>query len=425
MFPLFILIVSGVAIYGLPYFRYTYWNTFMDVYGLNDAQMANLQTVYGILCLICYFPGGWLADRVSTKKLLAISFLGTGLSGLYLMTIPSYEVVLAIHGLWGITTILTFWPAFIKALRSLGNEDEQGKVYGFMESGRGIANIVVASIALAIFAMFEKKGAEGAMLKVVLFYSLVLIVVGIIAVITFKEDNESINKTKDASKDVSKERISTVSLFMKVIKRPSVWLISGIVFCSYFMNIAFYSVSPYSEDIMMLTPAMAGAMVVIAQWARPLSALLAGIFGDIISVSKTVQIGFLSMIVGMLGVIFLPASASYTIIFIIFLVFVYIGMYALQANHFALLEQGDIPSEETGMAVGVISTLGYLPEVLASQVGLIFMTKFSNNGVKTVMSYKSYYMFLVGIFILGIIFTLIFNKIYGVKGKKAKLEIEA
>lgn len=88
---------------------------------------------------ILYFPGGFLADKFSAKKLLSFSLISSGALGLYFATFPSYAMLLFIFAAWGVTTILTFWAASMKVIRMLGDKSEQGKLFGFNEGLSGIA----------------------------------------------------------------------------------------------------------------------------------------------------------------------------------------------------------------------------------------------------------------------------------------------
>lgn len=410
IFRLIILTVGAAAIYGLPYFRYTFWDTFMEVFKLTDSQMANLQSVYGIFALVAYVPGGWLADRVSVKKLILFSIFASALSGLYMMTIPGYYGVLACHAFWGITSILTFWPAFIKTVRSLANDSEQGKAFGIMEGTRGVLNVVEATLALAIFGIFLKVSPLEAIEKVILYYVIALVVVGVIIMFTVK-DVEVHEEIKEDDSKVKLTKQERRQIIIKELKRPSIWLISGIVFCSYFMNIAFYNFTPYAQNVLKVGPVYAGVMVVLAQWVRPFAAVSSGILGDKISISKMVKIGFVLMIIGTAGVLIMPVKAP-VILFMISLAVIYIAMYSLQANHFAMLEEGEINKEATGTAVGIISTLGYLPEVIASQVALWILTRFgTKNGGTLESSYNYLFAFLIAVFVVGLILTIIWSRL--------------
>ena len=43
---------------------------------------------------------------------------------------------------------VTYWPVLLKAIRLLGDEKTQGRMFGFLEMGRGIIDVIVASLSL-------------------------------------------------------------------------------------------------------------------------------------------------------------------------------------------------------------------------------------------------------------------------------------
>jgi MFS family permease len=414
-FRLVLLTMSASIIYGLPYFRYAYWNNFMDLFNLDVQKMANLQTAYGLLALLSYVPGGYLADRISVKKLLIFSCISTSLTGFYLGTIPGYTMTLIIHGFWGVSTILTFWPAFIKAVRFLANEDEQGKAFGFMESGRGIVNAVSAGIGLTIFGFFlAKSDGKMSITSVIYFYSVLLLIIGILLFVFLKEEKQAGNKKKEAKTEEKQARKNAEikdRILITVVKMPATWILTGIIFCSYFMNIAFYNFTPYAQNVLKAGPVFAGAVTILAQWVRPFSAAAAGIFGDKIGISKTVFIGMMLMAFGTFGAAVMPVSNPSIAVFIILIILIYISMYAIQANHFALLTECGIDKKYTGTVVGLVSTLGYLPEVVTSQVAAQFMISFRmEKGYALGVAYKSFFFFMVGLFLLGALLAVIWIK---------------
>ena len=98
-----------------------------------------------------------IADKFSIKKLIPFSLIVTGGLGFCLLASPSPMIIIAIHGVWGITSLMTFWPALIKAIRMLASSDEQGKAFGIFEGGRGISNAAYLAIAVAMFGYFTAK----------------------------------------------------------------------------------------------------------------------------------------------------------------------------------------------------------------------------------------------------------------------------
>ena len=108
----------------------------LEVFGFSNTQLGDLFAVYGITAMLCYFPGGAVADRYSARTLLATSLIATGLGGLYMATIPGAMGMAVLYGFWGVTTIFLFWGALIRATREWGGGTEEGMAFGLLEGGR-------------------------------------------------------------------------------------------------------------------------------------------------------------------------------------------------------------------------------------------------------------------------------------------------
>ena len=76
-----ILCLSGGIIFFLPFLTEVYYIPLQEVLGLSKTQLGSLMSVFGATSLISYFPGGWLADRVSRRKLISLSCVSTGNGG--------------------------------------------------------------------------------------------------------------------------------------------------------------------------------------------------------------------------------------------------------------------------------------------------------------------------------------------------------
>ncbi|HHV34290.1 MAG TPA: MFS transporter [Syntrophomonadaceae bacterium] len=403
MFMLIILMTGGALIYMLPYLRGYYYIPLMEALNFNNTQIGNMAGVYGTTCIICYFFGGWLADRVSARKLLTISFVLTGLGGFYLATYPSYNMVLLLHVYWGITTILTFWAAFIKATRQLAAMSEQGKAFGFLEGGRGITYAIIMSIALAVFA---KMGSGiKALNAVIYFYSILVILIGIVSWFVFKDDNDNV-RTGSSLQDI-----------VTVIKMPKVWLIALIIFCSYAAIIAHQYIAPFTTQVWGGSVVLGAIMAIMASYVRPVAAIGAGFLGDKVGSSKIILYGFILLLAGVLGLVFIPASRGLIYILVINLVVYYLAMYVVQGLHYALLEEGDIPLAISGTAIGVISTFGYFPEVLVPMLAGRLLDKFPG-----ALGYKYFFGVLAVLLVVGFFITLYWM---GVTKKKRLLILEA
>ena len=131
-----VLSISGGLIFMAPFLREVYYIPMQEAMELSNTQMGMLMGVFGAVGLLTYFPGGWLADRVSSRKLITLGMITTGASGLYFATFPGYTASLLLHAFWGISITMVFWGAMIKATRGWAPADEQGRAFGILETGR-------------------------------------------------------------------------------------------------------------------------------------------------------------------------------------------------------------------------------------------------------------------------------------------------
>lgn len=139
---LILISVAGSVIYGLPYFRSYYYDAYLSAYGLTNTQMGMFGSIFGVMGAVSYLFGGVVADLVTPRKLMSVSLILTGIGGFLHLMHPGFGMLMFIYLLWGFTSLFAFWPALLKSLRSLANENEQSKAYGFMDGIRGITNAV-------------------------------------------------------------------------------------------------------------------------------------------------------------------------------------------------------------------------------------------------------------------------------------------
>lgn len=402
-FTLLLLSFCGSIIYGLPYFRKYYYDDYMTLYNLNNFQMGLLGSAYGLLGLFSYALGGYLADRFAPKKLLIFSLIATGCGGLLHLYFTSLNALLIIYGIWGITSLLTFWPSLIKIVRSLANSKEQARAYGIFEGGRGVVGAIHLAIATSIFGYFQTKSlASQGIEMVIVFYSLAPIISAILLFFLLKDKVEG-----------QSEKLKLQDLFI-LLKNSALWLIVAITFCTYFFNMSFYYFTPYASNIIGTSAVFAAILTVLAQYIRPVSSTIGGFIADGYGKAKVMLIGFVMMGV---GVMFLMLSSNLSgflqmAILTSACVIVYVAMYSNFGIYYSLLSEGKIPMHLTGMAIGVVSTFGYLPEVFAPLLAGDLLDKYA--GVK---GYHYYFSIMIIMAILGVIFCTIWIKKYNKKEK--------
>ena len=351
VFQLLILAGGAGAIYFLPYLRSSYYDVMIEGLKLTNTQLGQISSMYGLFTMLCYFPGGWLADRVSTRTMLSFSFVSTGLGGLYYATLPPYNMLLALHVFFGITTTLTFWAALIKAARLCGPKEVQGRVYGLLE---GVRRLLSTAIGFGgVWALSLAADHINGFQNVVYFYSAVLIGFGVLAWLFLPKGGEE-------SEESEKINFSALSI---AAKSPTVWFLGLIIFFSYTAYSLADYLTPYSTNICGLSVAAGATFSMVRTYAiGPFGAFFGGMAADRFTTSNTMIVAFLAAIGCNLLYILFPGSPALLTFVVANMVIMMTAHFALRGIYYALFEEGQLPVTATGIATGIVATIGYAPD---------------------------------------------------------------
>ena len=353
-----VLSVSGGMIFLAPFLREVYYIPMQEAMSLSNTQMGMLMGVFGTVSMLMYFPGGWLADRVSSRKLITLGMLATGSSGLYFATFPSYTANLLLHAFWGISITFVFWGAMIKATRGWAPADEQGRAFGILETGRGLGEVVSHTALLALFAWLGSTYA--ALSTVIVVFSLFNIGLGVAAWFLIV-DNECVDSS-------DRRRVGPQEV-LQVLKMPVVWLISVVILTAYSAYWGSFFFTPYASDVFLMSVTMAGALSVGRMWLKPFAALAAGFLGDRFGIARSVALSLAITAISFALFALTPSDPSILPLVIINVAISATFIFALRGIYFALLEEGGIPLALTGTAAGVASALGFVPDIYMPIVG--------------------------------------------------------
>ena len=96
------LILAGEVIFSLPFHVVRFFRpTVLRAFSLTNTQLGSTHAIYGVLTMICYFPGGPLADRFGARRLLAVSLTSTALGGFCFASRPQLAGLHLVFGFWG------------------------------------------------------------------------------------------------------------------------------------------------------------------------------------------------------------------------------------------------------------------------------------------------------------------------------------
>jgi nitrate/nitrite transporter NarK len=388
-----VLSISGGVIFYLPFLQEVYYKPLADSLQLNNAEVGSLLSAFGVTAMLSYAPGGWLADRVSPRILLTSSLFLTGGSGLYFATFPSYTISLALHALWGITITLLFWGAMIRVTRNWAPAEQQGKAFGILETGRGFGEVLSSMAILAVFGILGSN--TFALSMVIVQFSVLILVLGVLAWFTIDDTAGGQNIAGDQPKVGIKEILS-------VLKMPTVWLIAVVIlsgYCAYWGTFRFTS---YASDIFLMSVTMAAALSVGKLWMKPIAALGAGIIADKLGIAKTIAFLFVVLFASFTLFALLPGLPSLLPVMIANVAVASLAIFAMRGIYFALLEEGGIPVVVTGTAAGIISVVGFTPDIFMPLLGGVLLDRFPGPD-----GYRYFFLTVAGICLIGLGATLL------------------
>jgi len=388
-----VLAFSGGIIFLLPFLFEVYYRTVADALGLTNTEMGVLFSAFGVTSMIAYFPGGWLADRLSPRKLMTSSLILTGLAGLWFATLPAYEIVVAIHIFWGAAISLLFWGAMIRVTRNWAPPDEQGRAFGILEGMRGIGEASTHTGLLMLFAWLGST--EKALTVVITNLSLIIISLGVISWFVIED------KVGDEEAEGANNKIGLRDIVM-VLKMPVIWLISIVVLCAYSAYWGSFTFTPYATDVFLMSAAVAGAISIGRMWLKPVGALISGFVADSFGISISVSVLFAILIASFTGFALISADPNLIVIVLVNVAIAAMAVFALRGIYFALLEEGGIPLALTGTAGGIVSLIGFTPDVfMPLYFGIITDTFPGAEG------YRYFFLTVAGICALGLLAALI------------------
>ncbi len=397
---MFALVVAGEIVFGLPFHTARFFRpTLLEVFGFTNTQLGDLFAVYGITAMVSYFPGGALADRFPARSLLAASLFATGAGGLFMATIPAAMPMGLLYGFWGITTIFLFWGALIRATREWGGESTQGLAFGILEGGRGLVAALLASFALAVFASIMPENANLAtddmrragMQSIVLVYTAAAFGAGVLVWFTVP--------VPDATGYRSRHPLRGM---VRVLRRPVIWAHAAVIVCAYCAYKGLDNYSLYAVQVLGMDEVRGAALATWGGWIRPFAAVIAGVVADRINAARSIGVSFAVLVVswavlGLWSAESAPLNVIYLNLFVTFF-----AVFALRGIYFALLEENRTPPYLTGAAVGLVSLVGYTPEVFFAPItGRILDANPGADG------FRHYFLFLAGTALLGIAVVLL------------------
>ncbi len=185
-----------------------------------------------------------------------------------------------LYAYWGLTTILLFWAALIRATREWGGSAAQGRAYGILDGGRGLFAAVLASVSVVIFAALLPTDAASATLaqrttalsQVIWIFTGITVGAGVLVWVFVPE-------TAAGDPTTPTHRFTLAGL-RAVVRMPAVWLQAAIIVCAYVGYKSTDDFSLFARDAFGYDDVAAAQVGTISFWVRPFAAVAAGVLAD-------------------------------------------------------------------------------------------------------------------------------------------------
>jgi predicted MFS family arabinose efflux permease len=374
-----ILAFSASSIYLLPYVKYVFYDAQLEAMGITNTQSGMLLSVYALGCMALYIPGGILADKISAKKGLIISLVGTAiLTIIYGLTL-SYGVALVTWFLLAVSTGFVFWTALMKTISLIGESNEQGRMFGIYYACYGIIASIFNFITLKVnnLGTNTKQG----FVYVVLTYAVINIIAAVLVLLAVPNDT----KDKVSSETGEAKEQFDMSQVVSLLKNPVVWLFSIVIFSGYSLYSSSSYFTPYLTNVIGVSAEQSGILSIIRTYLFQILAPIGGYFADKVfkSTSKWFMIMFGALTAFYVSIIFLPSGVNVTLVTILSLIPGALAM-LIYGIVFSIIGETKIPVSVTATAIGIASIIGYAPDLFMSTLFGSLLDKLGNAGYNAI-----------------------------------------
>jgi sugar phosphate permease len=383
-----LLALAASVIYSAPYLRQLFKTSLLDAFSLTEMQLGNLSSMYAICSIICYLPGGWLADRVAPRILVIIALFASAATYAWYATIPSYTELLIIHGLWGVIGVGVLWAAMFKHIRLLAGGDEQGRMFGTLEGARGLFEAILLTVAGFVFTLFATR--KLGMINVIVIYAVFSTALGFLMLF--------MKNATGGDKGTASERIHATDVLL-IVRQPSVWLLCVILTAVYHLFWATIEFPSFAETAGFGMPlAAATALGAAKLWMRPFGGVLGGMLGDRITNARLM---FWLFVAGIACCLFLALMQTTPQMRWTLWVFIFpfgLLVYAARGIFWALLYDCPLPNRVLGTAIGFISIMGYSSDAYIPQVAAWLHATYSTSA-----AYQLFFAYVAAASVVGMI----------------------
>ena len=367
-----IISTGAVTVYLTYLARYSFYDQVIDGLQISNSQLGVLYGLYGTTATIAYFFGGVLADKIRVKYLTTLGFAMSAALTFWYSTTPSYGELKVIFLLFGLCTTLIFWGVRYKAIRLVSTEQNYSTAIGFSYGIVGVVGLVVNFIAISIFGAFAS--AQVGFQTVLMFYAGINVVFAVLSFLFIPKFKEEFAEERQKF---------NLNELVQALKHPGVWLTT---LCMFFVYTIYTSLAYTVSFLTAIGAAAAIASVIgtIRTYGTSLfSSPIVGGIAEKKTPSKTICVCMVITGVSLAVMAFAPKEPGFIIpavILIILLSFFLNGAYGVTSS---MMTETKVPAAIFGSASGILSVIGFIPDMFVSPVAGKWLDTYDTAGAYT------------------------------------------
>ena len=216
------------------------------------------------------------------------------------------------------------------------------------------------------------------MIQVIHFYSIVCIVIAVFLWFVFKEGNPDDTAEPEQFNGILGTFVETLRDVWSLLTNLRLWLVALCILIGYQAFWSTYSYSRFFQTQFGLDAVAVAALTTVRLWMRPVGAVLAGFIGDRFHPVRSLGIANALAGISLLGLLVLPATSPYT--FLYFAVATSsVVIYGVRGIYWASFSTTRIEPRRAGLAIGMVSMIGYAPEIYMPMLYTYLIDTYGDN----------------------------------------------
>ena len=209
----------------------------------------------------------------------------------------------------------------------------------------------------------------------------------------------------DTRPNQGEERRTGAREIVRCLKMPAVWLIGIVVLAAYAARSGADYLTPFATAVFSRSMMFGGALGVAKLWIAPVAALAAGYLADRVGASMVILWSFVILVAAFGALVLMPGSPHFVWVLVTIAGVVAVAVFALKGVYFALLEENRIPLAITGIATGVVSVVGFTPDIFLPVAGGIMLDRHPG-----VVGYRVLFVLITVLCLVGLVTTIVLRR---------------